>query len=231
VRAFVREGAATAFMDIKQEESKDLVSELSPHGPCHFCHGNIVNERDGVAAVREVESLFGPINILVNNAARFVFKSYEASMEDWRASFETNVVGAAFMTRATVESMKRAGGGAIVNTGSISSFIAQSKTMTYNATKAAMVEMTRCMALDLAPFNIRVNCICPGYIVSPALASFAAEAGKTFEELEKDLAPQIILGRVGRPEEIAKCVVFLSSDDASYVTGAYLMADGGMTAL
>lgn len=231
VRAFVREGAATAFIDIKEEEGKALATELSPQGPCHFCRGNITNENDCANVVRETEGLFGPVSILVNNAARFVFKSYEASLEDWRASYETNVVGSALMTRATVESMKRAGGGAIVNAGSISSFVAQSATMTYNASKAALVEMTRCMALDLAPFNIRVNTICPGYIRSPALASFAAEAGMEMAELEKELSRQIILKRLGRPEEIANCVVFLCSDDASYVTGAYLMADGGVTAL
>jgi len=231
VRAFVREGAATAFIDIKQEESHELISELSPHGLCHFCHGSITEESDVVSAVREVERLFGPISILVNNAARFIFRSYEASVEEWRASFEVNVVGTSLMTRATVESMRRAGGGAIVNMGSISSFIAQPATMTYNATKAALVEMTRCMALDLAPFNIRVNCVCPGYIVSPALASLAAESGMEFAALEKELSRQIIMKRLGRPNEIANCVVFLSSEDASYVTGAYLMADGGMTAL
>ena len=231
VRAFVREGAATAFIDIKQEESQALVSELSPRGPCHFCHGDITRENDCASAVREVENRFGPINILVNNAARFVFKGYDAPVEDWRASFEVNVFGTALMTRTAVESMKRAGSGAIVNTGSISSFVAQPGIITYNATKAALVEMTRCLALDLAPFDIRVNCICPGYIVSPALATFAADAGKPFEDVEKELCQQIILKRLGRPEEIANCVVFLSSEDASYVTSAYLMADGGLTAL
>jgi NAD(P)-dependent dehydrogenase (short-subunit alcohol dehydrogenase family) len=231
VRAFVREGAATAFIDIKQEEGKALAAELSTQGRCHFCYGDVTREDDGAAAVREIERLFGPISILVNNAARFVFKSYEATMDDWRASFDVNVAGSSLMTKATVESMKRAGGGAIVNFGSISSFVAQPGMMTYNATKAALVEMTRCMALDLAPFNIRANCICPGYILSPALISVAVKDGKTLAELEKELSPQIIMKRVGRPEEIASCVVFLSSDDASYVTGAYLMADGGLTAL
>jgi len=135
------------------------------------------------------------------------------------------------MTRAAVESIKKAGGGAIVNTGSISSFIAQPATMTYNSTKAALVEMTRCMALDLAPFNIRVNCICPGYILTPAFTSYVAETGAPFEEVEKQLSKQTILNRLGKPEEIANCVAFLCSDEASYVTGAYLMADGGLTAL
>ena len=231
VRAFVQEGAATGFIDIREKESRALVAELSAQGPCHFCHGDITKESDCVAAVREVESRFGPITVLVNNAARFVFKGYDAPLEDWRASFEVNVFGTALITRAVVESMKRAGSGAIVNTGSISSFIAQPGIVVYNATKAALVEMTRCFAMDLAPFDIRVNCICPGYIVSPALATFAADNGKTFEEIDKELSQQTILKRLGRPEEIAKCVVFLSSDDASYVTGAYLMADGGLTAL
>jgi len=230
-RAFVREGASTVIMDIKEHEGMALASELSEGGRCHFCRGSVSNENDGAAVVQEAESLFGPISVLVNNAARFIFKSYDATIEDWRDSYEINVIGSALMTRAVVGSMKRSGGGTIVNTGSISSFVAQPATMTYNATKAALVEITRCMALDLARFNVRVNCICPGYIVTPALTSYAAQAGVPFEEMEKQLSKQTILNRLGRPSEIANCVVFLSSDEASYVTGTHLMADGGLTSL
>jgi NAD(P)-dependent dehydrogenase (short-subunit alcohol dehydrogenase family) len=87
------------------------------------------------------------------------------------------------------------------------------------------------MALDPASLNIRVNCICPGYVISPALIAFAATSAVPFEQLERETSKEIIPGRFGKPEEIAKCVVFLCSDEASYVTGAYLMADGGLRAL
>jgi len=231
VRKFVREGASTVFLDINREGGESLAKELSSRGSCHYVHGSVTEEADCRRTVQETEARFGPVTILANNAARFIFRSYEATPQEWRDSWEVNVMGTGLMTRAAVESIKKAGGGAIVNTGSISSFIAQPATMTYNSTKAALVEMTRCMALDLAPFNIRVNCICPGYILTPAFTSYVAETGAPFEEVEKQLSKQTILNRLGKPEEIANCVAFLCSDEASYVTGAYLMADGGLTAL
>lgn len=231
VRKFMREGAATVFLDINRECGEALAKELSGQGACSFVQGSITEESDCRRAVREAEARFGPVTILANNAARFIFRSYEATPQEWRDSWEVNVMGTSLMTKVAVESIKKAGGGAIVNTGSISSFVAQSATMTYNSTKAALVEMTRCMALDLAPFKIRVNCICPGYILTPAFTGYVEESGAAFEEVEKQLSKQTILNRLGKPEEIANCVAFLCSDEASYVTGAYLMADGGLTAL
>jgi NAD(P)-dependent dehydrogenase (short-subunit alcohol dehydrogenase family) len=231
VRAFVREGAATAFMDLKEEAGRALAAELSAAGRCAFVHGNIANENDCAAVVAAAEKLGGPVSILVNNAAIFVFKSYDATAADWRASLEVNVMGTALATRAAVDSLKRAGGGAIVNLGSISAFIAQPRTMTYNTTKAAIVEMTRCLALDLAPYRIRVNSVCPGYILTPAFVSYVEQNGGSVEQAERDLADQIILKRLGKPEEIAQCAVFLASDEASYVTGTALVADGGLLAL
>jgi NAD(P)-dependent dehydrogenase (short-subunit alcohol dehydrogenase family) len=91
--------------------------------------------------------------------------------------------------------------------------------------------MTRCMALDLAPFSIRVNCVCPGYVLTPAYYGYVDQSGRSREDVEKELSAQTILKRLGRPEEIANVVVFLSSDEASYVTGTFLLMDGGLTAL
>jgi NAD(P)-dependent dehydrogenase (short-subunit alcohol dehydrogenase family) len=103
--------------------------------------------------------------------------------------------------------------------------------LTYNATKAAVVEMTRCMALDLGPLNIRVNCICPGYIQTPGFYGYVDQSGLSRENVEKQFSAQTILQRLGKPEEIAHGAVFLASDEASYVTGAFLLMDGGLTAL
>jgi NAD(P)-dependent dehydrogenase (short-subunit alcohol dehydrogenase family) len=231
VRRAVREGASVAFIDTNLELGQALTDELSSHGNCFFLHGSVANETDCAAVVAAAEERYGPISILVNNAARFIFKSVEATPEDWRNSLDANVIGCSLMARFSIESMKRAGGGAIVNFGSISAFIAQAATLTYNATKAAIVEMTRCMALDFAPFNIRVNCVCPGYIMTPALRGYIAQTGRSQEEVERELSALTILKRLGKPEEIASGVVFLCSDDASYMTGAFLMMDGGLTAL
>jgi NAD(P)-dependent dehydrogenase (short-subunit alcohol dehydrogenase family) len=230
VRKFVDEGAAVVFIDANEDTGQALSVEIAPERS-FFYAGSVANEHDCAAVVKEAEKRYGPVDVLVNNAARFIFKSVDATPEQWRTSLDANVIGCALMARYCVESMKGADGGVIVNFGSISAFIAQSSTLTYNATKAAIVEMTRCMALDFAPFNIRVNCVCPGYILTPALAGYIAESGRSQQEVEKELSAQTILKRLGTPEEIANGVIFLASDEASYITGAFLMMDGGLTAL
>jgi NAD(P)-dependent dehydrogenase (short-subunit alcohol dehydrogenase family) len=126
--------------------------------------------------------------------------------------------------------MKKAGGGAIVNLGSISSVLGQGSMVTYNATKGAILTMTRCMALDLGPEKIRVNCLCPGNIKTRALINHMKSLGKSYEDTERELSPLNFLGRIGMPEEVAACATFLCSDDASFVTGASLFVDGGYSA-
>ena len=231
VRRYHREGSTVVFIDTDQDRGRALAAELHTEENLLFFHGSVTSEQDCEAVVKETEKRYGPVSILVNNAARFIFKSVEATVEDWKNSLDVNVVGCALMTRYCLESMKRGGGGAIVNFGSLSAFVAQPATLTYNATKAAIVEMTRCMALDFAPFHIRVNCICPGYILTPALRGYIARSGRIQQEVEQELSAQTILKRLGQPEEIANGVVFLSSDEASYATGAFLLMDGGLTAL
>jgi NAD(P)-dependent dehydrogenase (short-subunit alcohol dehydrogenase family) len=126
--------------------------------------------------------------------------------------------------------MKRLGGGVIVNLGSISSFVAQPHFMTYNATKAAIVNMTRCMALDLASFNIRVNCVCPGTIRTAATDRHMAHVGINEEQFIAENAPLHLLNRIGQPREVAYAILFLASDEASFITATSLMVDGGYLA-
>ena len=102
--------------------------------------------------------------------------------------------------------------------------------VTYNATKGAILTMAKCLALDLGQDNIRVNCLCPGNIKTPALVNHAKSLGKTYDEVAKELAPLNFLGRIGTAEEVAACAAFLVSDDASFVTGATLFVDGGYSA-
>jgi dihydroanticapsin dehydrogenase len=127
--------------------------------------------------------------------------------------------------------MKSQGGGAIVNVASINGLIAMPDWVTYNASKAAVVEMSRSMAMDLAPFSIRVNCVCPGVTDTPALQSLFVEMGVSADEaLKAYVAPRCLMKRYGKPEEIAAAITFLASDDASYMTGATVVVDGGFTA-
>jgi len=140
-----------------------------------------------------------------------------------------NVIGTALMSRFAAEAMKKSGGGAIVNLGSISSFVAQPSFITYSATKGALVQMTRNMAMDLAPLGIRVNCVCPGTILTQASHNHMQRVGQTLEEFSAHEGAKNLLGRIGEPREVATAILFLVSDEASFITGAHLLVDGGYT--
>ena len=180
---------------------------------------------------RVVEEL-GGIDILVNNAAVFVMRGIDASDEEWRRSLEVNVLGAARVSRAVVPLMQAAGRGAIVNLGSISSFLAQPEFVTYNASKAAIASMTRCLALDMAPHGIRVNAVCPGTVWTPGVERMARDEGLDREaaETHPDFGVAHMLCRLAEPREIANAVCFLASDEASFITAECRMVDGGYAA-
>jgi dihydroanticapsin dehydrogenase len=146
---------------------------------------------------------------------------------------DVNVMGAALVAKHVVPEMRKAGGGSIVNLGSISSFIAQPQFVTYNATKAALATMSRCMALDLAPDKIRVNAMCPGTIWTPAVERITREQGmdRAAANVHPNWGGACIMKRLADASEVAAAILFLASDDASYVTGAHLMVDGGYTAV
>lgn len=231
VRAFVREGAAIVFVDVIEPLGRKLEEELSGTGRCLFLTGDVREEVVCARTVKAAEERFGPVSILVNNAALLIFRSIEATPAEWQDILEVNITGASLMARYAVELMKKAGGGAIVNLSSISGLIAQGGTMTYNTTKAALLGMTRCLALDLGKYNIRANCICPGYVKTPGYYIYVDQSGIPREEFEKALSAQTILGRLATPEDIAGCILFLCSPEASYVTGTHLVVDGGTTAV
>ncbi len=198
-------------------------------GTAHFVQADISKEAEAKKIADETVKTFGRIDILVNNAAVFVLRGFEATVEEWRNSLQTNIVGTAMVTKYVVEHMKR-NGGAIVNLGSMSSFIAQPDFFAYSSTKAALVQMTRNMAMDLGPYKIRVNSVCPGTILTPASRRHMRKIGLTEEQFSKQEGAKTFLGRIGQPREIAYAILFLVSDEASYVTGASLMVDGGYTA-
>jgi dihydroanticapsin dehydrogenase len=229
-----REGAAVIVADVNQAVGEATARGIvAAGGRALFVLTNVADEASVKSMVAAGVRAFGKIDVLVNNAAIFVLKGIDATVEEWRQILDVNVMGTALVTKHVVPEMKKAGGGAIVNLGSISSFIAQPEFVTYNATKAAIATMTRCMALDLAPFNIRVNAVCPGTVWTQILERLSREKGIDRKGTDADPAwgGACMLKRVADPSEIASAILFLVSDDASYVTAAHLMVDGGYTAV
>jgi NAD(P)-dependent dehydrogenase (short-subunit alcohol dehydrogenase family) len=228
---FAADGASVVVAELDANLGHETAEMIGKNkGKARFTHTDIKDEESIKSLIAETVSAFGALNLLVNNAGAFVIRDVNATAEEWDTMLHTNIRGTAFCVKHAVPELKRAGGGAIVNIGSISSVLGQGSMVTYNATKGAILTMTRCMALDLGRENIRVNCLCPGNIKTRALINHMKSLGKSYEDAERELSPLNFLGRIGTPEEVAACAAFLCSDDASYVTGASLFVDGGYSA-
>ena len=230
---FAEEGATVVVAERDETSGREVAQGIVGRGGrALFVQTDVANEASIVAMVAATEKAFGRIDILVNNAAVFVLKGIDASVEDWREILDVNVAGPALCAKHCVPVMRRGGGGSIVNLGSISSVIAQPQMVTYNASKAAVANMTRCMALDLAPDNIRVNAVGPGAVWTQIVARLTSEAGldRKAADADPEWGGAHLLKRIAEPREIAYPILFLASDESSFVTGTLLMADGGYTA-
>ena len=224
------EGAKVVVADVDQKGGRETVDAIQKKGHIvHFVEADISREADAKRISDEAVKVFGGIDILVNDAATFVLKGFEATVEDWQHSLGVNVIGTAMVTKYAVEHMKKQGG-SIVILGSMSGFIAQPDFFAYSVTKAALIQMTRNMAMDLGPHKIRVNCVCPGTIITAASYRHMAKVGITLEEFNAQEGAKTFLARAGEPREVAYAILFLASDEASYITGSSLMVDGGYTA-
>lgn len=218
VELFREEGARVLGVDVKAQDQGD------------FVRADISCEADSERAAAECVARFGRIDILVNCAAVFILKGVDATREEWLQSLDVNVVGTALVTKYVSREMRKCGRGAIVNVSSISGFVAQPGFMTYSATKAAIIQMTRSMAMDLAPFAIRVNCVCPGTILTRVSYEFMERNNIPFDEFVRTRGSKCMLNRLGEPREAAYPILFLASDEASFITGTTLLVDGGYTA-
>lgn len=228
---FAEEGARVVIADLDEKAGAEVLAEIKKSGgEAIFVRCNIAEEGEVSALTQGALAAYGRIDILVNNAAAFVLKGIEATVADWHKILSVNIVGTALVSRYASDAMKSSGGGAIVNLGSISSFVAQPQFVTYSATKAAIVEMTRNLALDLAPHGIRVNCVCPGTILTRASYDHMEKVGMTLDQFLAEEGPKHLLNRVGQPREVAQPILFLASEEASFITGTFLMVDGGYTA-
>lgn len=228
---FAAEGASVMVAELEEDSGNEVVEAIKASGGKAIFHKTDTSDSASVkAAVEKTVAEFGTVNVLVNNAAAFVFGTVETvTTDDWERVFGTNVIGYANTVRECLPEFRKNGGGAIVNLASVSSFIAQPEFVPYNASKGAVAQLTRCLAMDLAKDNVRVNAVCPGSIRTRAVDKHIASLGLDPEEAYTDFGKDSLLKRMGRPDEIASGVLFLASDESSFMTGAHIVMDGGAT--
>ncbi len=232
-------GAAIALEAAKEGAKLFLTGRSAERGEAirKQCNGAVFHASDDTqkdvaeTLIDAAAKQFGRLDVLVNNAGIVHRHTAEtATDQEWDDVIATNVTSVFRMSRAALRQMKKQGGGTIINIGSDWALVGGRNAFAYCASKGAVAQMTRAMAVDFARDNIRVNCICPGDIETPMLASGIAKRGMTLEEGLKHLAASIPMGRVAQPREIGRAAVFLASDDSSFMTGAMLSVDGGSTA-
>jgi NAD(P)-dependent dehydrogenase (short-subunit alcohol dehydrogenase family) len=228
---FAEEGARLVLADINAVDlatSVELAREAGAEAV--GVRGDISKEDDAKRISETAMATFGGLDILVNNAADFTtFAVEDATVESWQRVLGVNVIGTALVAKHAIPHMK-AHGGSIVNIASTSGVMAQPKFATYNSSKGAILTMTRCMALDLAPYNIRVNSVSPGCILTTASEREWIRMGMTREEWIASAASEHMLNRVGDGREVANAILFFASPESSFVTAANLMVDGGRSA-
>ena len=222
------EGAQVVFSDLSQDDGAARADALSQAGhDVRFVQGDMGDEAFCAALVDAAVQAFGRVDLLVNNAFAFIAASLEAKASDWQTSYFVGPVGFARMIQNVTPHMRRTGGGAVVNIGSISGHIAQKDRWTYNMSKGAVDQLTKCAALDVAEHGIRVNSISPGWIWSREVLNAANADGGGREKYEPIWGAYHMLRRCGETVEVARATLFLLSDDASFITGTDLPVDGG----
>jgi NAD(P)-dependent dehydrogenase (short-subunit alcohol dehydrogenase family) len=231
-RAFVREGAAVALVDIDEAKAVASAANLVAGGARAVGLGASVTDEGAVAtAVARAHAELGSVDILVNNAGIAVFGRVDnMALADWDRVMGVNVTGTFLVSRAVIPHMLEGGSGAIVNLGSVAGLVGIGGMAAYCAAKGAIVNLTRQMSADYAGKGIRVNCVCPGTVGTTDLGRQLLGTDTSEEARLRRLAKYPI-GRLGEPEEIAEAIVFLVSDEASFVTGAAFAVDGGMTSI
>ncbi|MGH2559419.1 MAG: SDR family NAD(P)-dependent oxidoreductase [Thermomicrobiales bacterium] len=231
VEKFLTEGARVVFLDVDPTTGEATAEELTdaPYPP-RFIHCDVTSESDVAAALAETVHAFGQLDVLVNNAGiNAYFDATEMTEAEWEHVFAVDLKGAWLCAKHSLPAMRHAGGGSIINVASIHAFMTTEHMFPYAAAKSGLVGLTRSLALDWGPHNVRVNAICPGwtrtYLVQEWLDRQPDSAAA--ERTVNDVHP---LRRIASPAEIANVIAFLASDEASFVTGAAWLVDGGLSA-
>ena len=225
---FAREGAAVSVVDIDQAKGQAVVQEiLKAGGRAIFVHCDVTKAADCQRAVQQTVKELGGLDTLFNNAGIIRRATVvETTEEEWDRVMAVNVKSVFLLSKYAIPIMAAAGGGVIINTASGWGLVGGRKAAVYCASKGAVVNLTRAMALDHGEQNIRVNCICPGDTDTPMLRDEARQLGESDEQFLAQAADRP-LRRIGRPEDIAQAALYLASDAASFVTGTALVVDGG----
>ncbi len=220
---FVREGACVVVSDVLDDLGRSTAAALGDRA--HYVHLDVTSDDDWHRAVAEAERRFGHLDVLVNNAGIGIppHPMLRTTEDQHRLTMSINLDGVWRGIRAAVPAMQRAGGGAIVNISAIDGLVGVGDLASYVASKFAVAGLTKAAALELGRDNIRVNSVHPGVVATPMLDAASPAVRERLDLLMK----QQPIARIGRPEEIANVVLFLVSDEASYVTGTGIVVDGG----
>jgi NAD(P)-dependent dehydrogenase (short-subunit alcohol dehydrogenase family) len=229
--AFAREGARIAALARRREPLDALVKEIGERGGEAMAVAGDITRADEIArAIESVVAGFGPFQVLVNNAGiPFIGTAEQTSEEDWGRVLAVNLTGTFLVSRAALPVMRRAGGGSIVNLGSVYGLVARRERAAYAASKGGVTLLTQAMALDHAAEGIRVNCICPA-LVETELMHRIFEHAPDPEAMRRARTAELPLGRLGKPEDVAALAVFLASDESGWMTGAAIPLDAGLSA-
>lgn len=232
VLKFAEEGARVVVVDVNESGGKPVVAEIESNGGNGiFLRVDVSKDSEVKGAIEHVEKEYGALSVLYNNASVYLAEEdgcvTDIAEDTWDKVLSINLKSVYLFCKYSIPVMIRSGGGSIINTGSSAAMIGIPNNDAYTATKGATVAMTRSMAVEFGPKNIRVNCISPAAIQTPMMNKSNPE-DSDFDE-KRFLGLRSPLRRYGSPEEIAKLAVFLASDDSAYINGAIITADGGIT--
>ncbi len=230
---FCREGASVALIDTDPaalDRTLEAIKLALPHARLLVHTADVSHEAEALAAVEKTLQAWGKLDILVNNASMRNYSALaNATTAEWQAMVGVNLIGCANYAKAALPALRLSGKGSIVNVASCYAVTGRKGMGLYDATKAAQLAMTRTLAFEEAAHGVRVNAVCPGSTLTDFHINKATAAGKDIEKLKTERQTTSLLGRWASPEEIAAPILWLASDEASFITGTSLMVDGGLS--
>lgn len=230
---FCREGASVILVDLDAQalkNTKELIEQSIQGAQVQTVAGDVADETLASRAVSEGLKHFGKLDILVNNAAMRNYDAIvDASVKDWQAMVGVNLIGTANFSKAALPALRMSGKGAIINVSSCYAVVGRKGMGLYDATKAGQLALTRTLAFEEAQYGVRVNTVCPGSTLTDFHVGRAKKAGKDVEVLKTERQTTSLIGRWADPAEIAAPILWLASDEASFITGTSLMVDGGLS--